>query len=170
MPIVPIYHSMEARVTQSGPQVGDKAPEFKMPADGGGSVSLKDFKGQTVVLYFYPKDDTSGCTKEAISFTEKLASFKRAGAVVIGVSKDSPAKHDKFKEKHGLKVTLASDEEGKVLDSYGVWVEKSMYGRKYMGIDRSTFIIDGKGKIRALWRKVKVPGHVDAVLEAVKGL
>ncbi len=154
----------------AGPAEGDKAPAFSMPTDGGGTVSLKDLKDKTVVLYFYPKDDTSGCTKEAIGFTEQLKAFEKAGAVVIGVSKDSVAKHDKFKAKHELGVILASDEEGDVVERYGSWVEKSMYGKKYMGIDRSTFVIDGKGKIARVWRKVKVPGHVDAVLEAVKEL
>jgi len=149
---------------------GKKAPAFNMPTDGGGKVALKDLAGQTVVLYFYPKDDTSGCTREGIEFTEALAKFKRAGAVVIGVSKDSVAKHDKFKDKHGLKVILGSDEDGAVVEKYGVWVEKSMYGRKYMGIDRSTFLIDGAGKIQRIWRKVKIPGHVEEVLEAVKAL
>lgn len=149
---------------------GLKAPAFSLPTDGGGQVALKDLSGKIVVLYFYPKDDTSGCTKEAIEFTEALAKFKRAGAVIIGVSKDSVAKHDKFKDKHGLKVTLASDEDGKMLEKYGVWVEKSMYGRKYMGIDRATFVIDGKGNIRKIWRKVKVPGHVEEVLDTVKAV
>jgi peroxiredoxin Q/BCP len=149
---------------------GSKAPAFSLAADGGGKVSLKDFAGQTLVLYFYPKDDTSGCTKEAIDFTAAQAQFKKAGAAVLGVSKDSVAAHDKFKAKHNLKVQLGSDPEGAMIESYGAWVEKSMYGRKYMGIDRSTFIIDGSGVIRGLWRKVKVPGHVDEVLAAVKAL
>jgi len=149
---------------------GKKAPAFNMPTDGGGKVALKDLAGKIVVLYFYPKDDTSGCTREGIEFTEALAKFKRAGAVVIGVSKDTVAKHDKFKDKHGLKVILGSDEDGKVVEKYGVWIEKSMYGRKYMGIDRSTFLIDGAGKIQRIWRKVKIPGHVAEVLEAVKAL
>ncbi|NWH09008.1 MAG: peroxiredoxin [Alphaproteobacteria bacterium] len=149
---------------------GVKAPAFSLPADGGAKVSLKDFNGRILVLYFYPKDDTTGCTKEAIGFSEKLPDFTKAGAAVIGVSKDSIAKHDKFKEKHDLSITLASDEEGKVIEAYGAWVEKSMYGRKYMGIDRSTFLIDGKGIVRKVWRKVKVPGHVEAVLAAVKAL
>ena len=149
---------------------GKKAPAFNMPTDGGGKVALKDLAGQIVVLYFYPKDDTSGCTREGIEFSEALAKFKRAGAVVIGVSKDSVAKHDKFKDKHGLKVILGSDEDGKVVEKYGVWIEKSMYGRKYMGIDRSTFLIDGAGKIQRIWRKVKIPGHVEEVLEAAKAL
>ena len=154
----------------AAPGPGDKAPAFKMPTDGGGTVSLSALKGEKVVLYFYPKDDTSGCTKEAIGFSEKIDAFAAAGATVIGVSKDSVAKHDKFKEKHDLKVILAADEEGKVVEAYGSWVEKSMYGRKYMGIDRSTFLIDEKGKIREVWRKVRVPGHVDKVLAAVEAL
>ena len=147
---------------------GKKAPAFNMATDGGGKVALKDLAGKIVVLYFYPKDDTTGCTKEAIEFTEAKAKFSRQGAVIIGVSKDTVAKHDKFKDKYDLKVTLASDEDGKVVEKYGVWVEKSMYGRKYMGIDRSTFVIDPNGKIAKIWRKVKVPGHVDEVLDVVK--
>lgn len=149
---------------------GAKAPAFTLPTDGGGEISLKGCAGKTLVLYFYPKDDTAGCTKEALDFSTRIKAFEKAGAVVVGVSKDSVAKHDKFKEKHGLKVILASDEEGKSLEAYGVWVEKSMYGRKYMGIERATFLIDGKGVIRRIWRKVKVPGHVEDVLEAVKAL
>ncbi|MEO1292331.1 MAG: thioredoxin-dependent thiol peroxidase [Pseudomonadota bacterium] len=151
-------------------EVGTAAPDFTLPRDGGESVSLGDFTGQKVVLYFYPKDDTSGCTKEAIGFTEAADAFSEAGAVVIGVSKDSVAKHDKFIAKHGLKVMLVSDEESDLCERYGVWVEKSMYGKKYMGIERATFLIDGDGVVQQVWRKVKVPGHVDAVLEAVKGL
>lgn len=149
---------------------GSKAPAFTLDADGGGKVSLKDYAGQVLVLYFYPKDDTSGCTKEAIDFSAALAQFKKAGAAVLGVSKDSVAAHDKFKAKHNLKVQLASDPEGKMVESYGAWVEKSMYGRKYMGIDRSTFIIDRAGTIAKIWRKVKVPGHIDEVLATVKAL
>ncbi len=154
----------------SDAMVGKKAPDFAMPTDGGGKVALKTLKGKTVVLYFYPKDDTSGCTKEAIGFTEALAAFEAAGAVVIGVSKDSAEKHDKFKAKHDLGVILASDADSDVTERYGSWAEKSMYGKKYMGIDRSTFVIDGSGVVRAVWRKVKVPGHVDAVLETVQTL
>lgn len=152
------------------PNVGDKAPDFSMPADGGGDVKLSDLKGKTVVLYFYPKDDTPGCTKEAIAFTANAAKFDKAGAVIVGVSKDSVAKHEKFKKKHDLSVTLGADEDGEVCEAYGVWVEKSMYGRKYMGIERSTFVIDGKGVIREAWRKVKVPGHAEDVLKAVEAL
>lgn len=149
---------------------GSKAPAFDLPTDAGGRIKLADLRGKKVVLYFYPKDDTSGCTREAVEFSALEKSFKRAGAVVVGVSKDSVAKHDKFKEKHGLTVTLAADESGKTVAAYGVWVEKSLYGRKYMGIDRSTFVIDQKGVIRSIWRKVKVPGHVEEVLAAVKAI
>ncbi len=155
---------------KSAASVGDKAPAFSMPADDGTAIKLADFKGQNVILYFYPKDATSGCTKEACDFTDNTPKFTKADAVVIGVSKDSVASHQKFKKKHKLKVTLGADEDGKVCEAYGVWVEKSMYGRKYMGIERSTFLIDGKGVIRAEWRKVKVPGHADEVLAALKAL
>ena len=149
---------------------GVKAPAFNMPTDNEGKIALKDLVGKKVVLYFYPKDDTSGCTKEAIDFSSKINAFKRAGAIIIGVSKDTVAKHEKFRDKHDLKVTLASDEDGKILEKYGVWKEKSMYGRKFMGIERSTFLIDQKGVIRRIWRKVKVSGHADEVLEAAKEL
>lgn len=149
---------------------GDKAPSFTLESDGGKKVSLKDFAGKPIVLYFYPKDDTPGCTKEAIGFSAAAAAFKKAGATVIGVSKDSVAAHDKFKKKHALSVILASDPEGEVIESYGSWVEKSMYGRKYMGIDRSTFLIDSKGRLAKIWRKVKVPGHVEEVLALTKSL
>jgi len=148
--------------------VGSKAPNFSLATDGGGKVTLKDLLGKPIVLYFYPKDDTSGCTRQAIAFTELMPKFKRLGASVIGVSKDSVDSHDKFKNKHDLAVVLASDPEGKTVESYGCWVEKSMYGRKYMGIDRATFLIDAKGKISRVWRKVKVPGHAEEVLEALK--
>jgi len=151
-------------------QAGDKAPAFSLPADGGDTIALKDLKGRAVVLYFYPKDDTAGCTKEAIGFTESAGAFAKAGAVVVGVSKDPVANHDKFVKKHGLKVRLVSDAGSTLCEDFGVWVEKSMYGRKYMGIERSTFLIDGKGVVRKVWRKVRVPGHVDEVLEAVRGL
>ena len=149
---------------------GDKAPSFALETDGGGKISLKDFAGKPLVLYFYPKDDTSGCTKEAIDFSAAGAKFKKLGVPIMGVSKDSVAAHDRFKKKHALKITLGSDPEGKVIESYGSWVQKSMYGRKYMGIDRSTFLIDSKGKIARIWRKVRVPGHVEDVLEAAKSL
>lgn len=149
---------------------GDKAPTFKLATDAGGSVSLSSLKGSPFVLYFYPKDDTSGCTKEAIDFTQSRKKFESLGIPVIGVSKDSAASHDKFKAKHKLKLVLASDPETITANAYGVWVEKSMYGRKYMGMDRSTFLIDAKGVISEIWRKVKVPGHVEAVFAAAKSL
>jgi peroxiredoxin Q/BCP len=151
-------------------EVGDKAPDFTLPTDGGGKVALSKLRGQKVVLYFYPKDDTSGCTAEACGFRDNLPKFDKTEAAVIGVSRDSVASHDKFKKKHDLPFTLASDEDGKVCERYGVWVEKSMYGRKYMGIERATFLIDEKGVVQGVWRKVKVPGHVEAVLAAAKAL
>lgn len=160
--------SKTSAVTLGGPDVGSKAPSFSLATDGGGKVTLKDLLGKPIVLYFYPKDDTSGCTREAIAFTELLPKFKRLGASVIGVSKDSVDSHDKFKNKHDLGIVLASDPDGVTVESYGCWVEKSMYGRKYMGIDRATFLIDAKGKISRVWRKVKVPGHAEEVLEALK--
>jgi len=150
--------------------VGDKAPDFTMPTDGGGTVSLAGLKGKKVVLYFYPKDDTPGCTKEACGFRDSLPDFSGINAEIVGVSKDSVAKHDKFKAKHELPFALGSDEDGKVCEAYGTWVEKSMYGKKYMGIDRATFLIDGEGVIRGAWRKVKVPGHVETVLKAAQAL
>ena len=151
-------------------QPGDKAPDFDLPADGGGRVRLADLKGRTVALYLYPKDDTSGCTSEAQQFTALADDFAAAGAVVIGLSKDSVKRHDKFKAKYDLKVILASDESGATVEALGAWVEKSLYGRKYMGIDRSTFLIDGEGMVRQVWRKVKVPGHAEQVLKAVRAL
>jgi peroxiredoxin Q/BCP len=150
-------------------EVGDKAPDFTMPTDGGGEVSLKKLKGKKVVLYFYPKDMTPGCTTEACDFRDSIAGFKRAGAEVIGVSRDGVKRHDNFKAKYELPFTLAADEDGAVCEAYGVWVEKMNYGRKYMGIERATFLIDEKGKIAEIWRKVRVKGHVDAVLDAAKG-
>jgi peroxiredoxin Q/BCP len=151
-------------------KTGDKAPDFTLSADGGGQISLSKLRGKKVVLYFYPKDDTSGCTAEACGFRDSFANFGKGDAVVIGLSRDSVASHDKFKKKHELPFALASDEEGKVCEAYGTWVEKSMYGRKYMGIERATFLIDEKGVISNIWRKVKVPGHVEEVLAAAKGL
>jgi peroxiredoxin Q/BCP len=148
--------------------VGDKAPDFTMPTDGNGSVSLSKLRGKPVVLYFYPKDDTSGCTAEACGFRDTFPDYGKTGAAVIGVSRDSVASHDKFKKKHDLPFILASD--ANVTEKYGVWVEKSMYGRKYMGIDRSTFLIDKDGVVRNIWHKVKVPGHVAEVLKAAKAL
>jgi peroxiredoxin Q/BCP len=152
------------------PQVGDMAPDFTLPRDGGGEFSLASAQPKAVVLYFYPRDDTSGCTKEAIAFTGLGAEFDAANAVVAGISKDSVAKHDKFIAKHDLGVILASDEASDVCERYGVWKEKNMYGKTYMGIERSTFLIDGSGKIAQVWPKVKVPGHAEAVLEAVRSL
>lgn len=151
-------------------ETGAPAPDFTLPRDGGGQITLSALRPKKVVLYFYPKDDTSGCTAEALDFTARAAAFEAAGAMVIGISKDSVAKHDKFVSKHGLAVALASDEGQDTCERYGVWAEKSMYGRKYMGIERSTFLIDGTGTVRAVWPKVKVPGHAEAVLAAVKAL
>ncbi len=151
-------------------QPGDKAPAFKLATDGAGEISLSGLKGQPFVLYFYPKDNTSGCTKEAIDFTKLGSNFKSLGVAVIGVSKDSTASHDKFKATQKLKLVLASDPDTKAAQAYGVWIEKSMYGRKYMGMERATFLVDAKGKIRHVWRKVKVPGHAEAVLAAAKSL
>lgn len=150
--------------------LGDLAPAFNLPRGGGGAISLSDFKGKPVVLYFYPRDDTAGCTAEAIDFSRLKADFERAGAVVIGVSPDSAGKHDKFKAKHGLDVELAADEEHKTIDAYGAWVEKSMYGRRYMGVERATFLVGGDGRVAGIWRKVRVKGHAEAVLEAVRAL
>ena len=144
--------------------VGDTAPGFSLPADGGETLALADFKGKTVVLYFYPKDDTPGCTIEANDFTELADAFARHNTVVIGVSKDSAKRHDKFRGKYGLKVRLVADEDGSLCDAYGAWKEKSMYGRTFMGIERSTFLIDKDGIIREVWNKVKVTGHADEVL------
>ena len=149
-------------------QPGNTAPDFNLPTDGGGMAELSSLRGKIVVLYFYPKDDTPGCTKEAIGFSALAAEFAAAGAIIIGVSKDTPAKHDKFKAKYDLNVILASDESCKIIESYGAWVEKSMYGRKYMGIDRSTFVIGSEGRLAHIWRKVRVPGHVEIVLAACR--
>ena len=143
---------------------GNKAPDFKLEADDGKTYSLKDFKGKKLVLYFYPKDNTSGCTKEACDFRDNIKVFKKKNTAVVGVSKDSIKSHLKFRDKFDLNFPLLSDESTKVLDKYGVWKEKSMYGRKYMGVVRSTFIIDEKGKIEKIYSKVKVPGHVEDIL------
>jgi peroxiredoxin Q/BCP len=148
--------------------VGRKAPEFTLQGSSKESISLKDLKGKTVVLYFYPKDDTPGCTKEACDFRDSLKKFTSKQAVVLGVSPDTVKAHDKFIDKFELPFELLSDPDHAVAEKYGVWVEKSMYGRKYMGIERSTFVIDPEGKLKAAFRKVKVDGHVDEVLAAVK--
>ncbi len=149
-------------------EAGKKAPAFSVPDQDGNTVKLSDFKGQYVVLYFYPKDMTPGCTTEANDFQANAAKFKKAGAVVLGASRDSQARHCKFREKEGLQFTLLSDEDGKLTESYGVWVEKSMYGRKYMGIARATFLIGPDGKVVQVWPKVKVKGHAEDVLAAIK--
>ena len=149
-------------------QIGDKAPEFTLPRDGGTGLSLSDYKGQKLVLYFYPKDDTPGCTKESCGFNENLTTLNALNVQVIGLSKCSVKKHDKFKAKYDLNFPLASDENHDVCEQYGTWVEKSMYGKKYMGIERTTFLIDEDGLITEIWRKVKVPNHVEAALEAIQ--
>ncbi len=152
------------------PETGERAPDFTLLTDTGDRLKLSKLRGSPVVLFFYPKDDTSGCTAEAKSFTDLAQQFASAGAKVVGISPDSAASHAKFKTKHALDVVLAADEEKSVVQAYGVWVEKSMYGRKYMGVERSTFLIDSKGQIAAVWRKVKVPGHAAQVLQAVREL
>ena len=157
--------TVQATVTEGAP-----APDFSLPTDGDGSVTLSALKGKPVVVYFYPKDDTSGCTKQAIGFTEAKGDFESLGVSIIGISPDSPAKHDKFIAKHDLAIQLAADEDKTAAEAYGVWVEKSMYGKKYMGVERSTFLVDKDGVIAKAWRKVKVPGHVEAVLDAAKAL
>lgn len=151
-------------------QPGDKATAFRLATDGGGEVSLSQLKGRPFVLYFYPKDDTSGCTKEALDFTKFQKKFEALDVALVGVSKDSAASHDRFKAKHKLKLTLASDPETKTAQAYGVWVKKSLYGRTYMGMERATFLVDAAGKISHVWRKVRVPGHAEAVLAAAKSL
>ena len=152
------------------PTIGNPAPDFTLPRDGEGSVTLSQLRPAKVVVYFYPKDDTSGCTLEAQEFTARLADFTDAGATVIGISKDSVKSHDKFCKKYGLGIILASDENGTTCEDYGVWAEKSMYGKTYFGIERSTFLVDGVGNLAQAWRKVSVKGHVDEVLAAVKAL
>jgi peroxiredoxin Q/BCP len=149
---------------------GDKAPNFDLPDDAGANISLASFAGKKLVLYFYPKDDTSGCTKEAIDFNGLRGEFKKSGAAILGVSPDKVASHARFKAKHKLDLALAADESKTMLGAYGVWVEKSMYGRKYMGVERTTFLIGKDGRIAIVWNKVKVPGHAEAVLAAVKAL
>ncbi len=149
---------------------GSVAPDFTLPTDGGGTVALSAFAGRPVVVYFYPKDDTSGCTKEAIGFSCLAEEFDAIGAVVIGISPDGAKSHGKFRAKHDLKVVLGADEERKAIEAYGVWAQKSMYGRAYMGVERSTFLIGRDGKVAKAWHKVKVPGHAEAVLAAAKAL
>lgn len=161
---------MVSKVISTRIKEGDQAPLFSLLNDNEQLTTLHDFEGINIVLYFYPKDDTSGCTKEALEFSEALQTFKTYNTCVIGASKDSVRKHQNFKAKHQLGVQLISDEAGTLCSSYGVWVEKSMYGRKYMGIERSTFLIDSKLRIRKIWRKVKVSGHVEEVLKYVKDL
>jgi len=161
-----------AEQLESYPQAGEESPNFTAPIDGGVNVTLSDFAkaGKNVVLYFYPKDDTPGCTTEAQGFRDNLEAFDATDTVILGVSKDTVAKHDKFKAKHCLPFSLVSDEDGSICDAYGTWVEKSMYGKKYMGIERATYLIDATGTIAHVWRKVKVKGHVEAVLKAAQGL
>src|SRR5436309_3607427 len=152
------------------PGMGEKAPSFTLPRDGGGAVSLADFNGRKLVLYFYPKADTPGCTQEAIAFNALKRAFAKADAEIVGVSADPVKAQDKFRDKHDLAIALASDESKKMLSAYGVWGEKSMYGRKFMGVRRTTFLIDRDGRIAQVWENVKVDGHAEAVLEAAKGL
>lgn len=149
-------------------EIGSKAPAFTLPRDGEGSVSLSDFKGKWVIIYFYPKDLTSGCTKQAITFTEMADEFNRANAVILGISPDSVASHNKFKTKHDLDIILLADEQKQAISAYDVWKEKKMYGRSYMGVERSTFLVDSKGIIKALWRKVKIPGHAEEILQLIR--
>ncbi|MBG6147875.1 MAG: thioredoxin-dependent thiol peroxidase [Roseibium album] len=150
--------------------IGDTAPSFDLESDGGARVSLDALKGKPVVVYFYPKDNTPGCTKEAIAFSELIEDFNNLGVTIVGMSPDSAKKHDNFIAKHNLAVRLGADTDTSTAEAYGVWVEKSMYGKKYMGVERSTFLVDKTGKIAQIWRKVKVPGHAEAVLEAAKAL
>ena len=154
----------------TGPSIGDHAPAFSLPRDGGGTISLDEFSGKNVVLYFYPKDNTPGCTTEAIEFSARKEEFERANTVVIGMSPDSAKKHDNFCRKHALTIALAADETTETLQAYGVWAEKSMYGKKYMGVERTTMLIGKDGRIVKIWPKVKVPGHAEEVLEAAKAL
>lgn len=161
---------MATEKSVSGPQEGGKAPEFQLPGDGGQTISLGDYAGKNIVIYFYPKDDTKGCTRESIEFSQAKAKFAAANTEILGISADSVPSHDKFKAKHGLDLALASDEQKSTIGAYGVWIEKNMYGRKYMGIERATFLIDTKGEIAKIWRRVRVAGHVDSVLEAAQKL
>ncbi len=151
-------------------QPDDDAPDFTLPRDGGGQVTLSALRPAPVVLYFYPRDDTSGCTREGLDFTEQAAAFRAAGAHVLGISRDSVASHDRFRDKHGLGIPLLSDADGDVCERYGVWKEKNMYGRRFMGIERTTVLIGGDGRVVRVWPRVKVAGHAEAVLEAVRAL
>ncbi len=154
----------------ASPTEGAPAPDFSLPADGGGTVSLKSLKGKKVALYFYPKADTPGCTKESMDFSRLKPLFAKANTEVIGVSADAVAAQDKFKAKHGLTIPLASDPDREMIEGYGVWVEKSMYGKKFMGIERATFLLDEDGVVRKVWRNVKVEGHAEEVLTAAEAL
>ena len=151
-------------------KMGGAAPEFTLVSDSGGTLSLIEMKGKIAVLFFYPKDDTTGCTLEAKDFSDRVPEFAKIGAAVVGISPDSVKSHGKFKAKHGLTLTLLSDETKEMLQSYGLWVEKSMYGRKYMGVERTTLLLDASGKVAQVWEKVKVPGHAQEVLEAARRL
>lgn len=152
------------------PEIGKKSPTFSLPRDGGTTVSLSDFKGTNLVIFFYPRDNTSGCTAQATGFTVKLPDFEAANTAVIGVSKDSVRKHENFRDKHALKMPLLSDQDGDVCETFGVWKDKKLYGRTFKGIERSTFLIDAEGVVRRIWRKVRVPGHVEEVLAAAQAL
>ena len=162
--------SEKPAVTAAGPQIGDQGPDFEITRDDGTTLRAKDLTGKPYVIYFYPKDDTSGCTQEAIDFSALAKDFAKIGCAVIGVSRDSVKSHVKFRDKHSLTITLGSDEGGTVTEQYGVWVEKSMYGRKYMGIERATFLHDPAGKVTKVWRKVKIPGHAAEVLKSAQEL
>lgn len=151
-------------------ETGKKVADFTLPTDDGSAFRLSEYAGKPVVIFFYPKDDTTGCTAEALDFTRLAADFRSAGVTVLGISPDSVKKHQKFKAKHTLDVRLAADQDHTIAEHFGVWVEKSMYGRKYMGIERSTFLIDARGRLAEAWRKVSVPGHADAVLAAARAL
>ncbi len=152
------------------PREGDKAPDFDLPTDGTGRVALKDLRGKAAIVYFYPRDDTPGCTKEACGFNDALPDFAKAKAEIVGISKDKETSHARFRDKYGLKFRLGADIDTRTAQAYGVWIEKSLYGRKYMGMDRATFLIDKNGIVRRVWRSVKVPGHVDEVLAAAREL
>lgn len=165
----PAKSSAKAPAKRS-PKEGDKAPDFTLPTDGTGTVSLAALKGRPVVVYFYPRDDTPGCTKEACGFNDALPDFSRLNAEIVGISKDSEASHARFRGKYALKFRLAADTDTKVAKAFGVWIEKSLYGRKYMGMDRATFLIGSDGRIARVWRGVRVPGHVEEVLAAAKSL